>query len=280
MTLAKKFIDFVLFSSIFIACCAVVFCMETNILLGLELNSTNFYIFVFAATVTQYNFHYLIKTTAIPGSDRLQWSMHNRILHLIFLVGGIVLLVYSVLNFHFHHFFVLFFLGIIAFLYSFPFLPFKNRKRLKDFGLLKITTLALLWTLVTVWFPVNTMQYDKGLFIFIFLKRFLFMFVLCLLFDMRDIEVDKKENRKTLAVVLGKKKSYQLSYYLLAIFVLLTLAQFIYLPQIGFLLAMMGSAMATGFMIELTKKNNSDFIYLAGIDGMMLLQAVLVMLSV
>jgi 4-hydroxybenzoate polyprenyltransferase len=276
MTFIKRVANFILFSSIFIACCAVAFCMETNILLGLPLSSVNFYIFVFAATITQYNFHYLIKTTAALGSDRLQWSMHNRISHFIFLVGGIVLLIYSVFSFHFYHFFVLLCLGIISFLYSFPFLPFEKRKRIKDFGVLKITTLALLWTLITVWFPINGLNYDTGLFIFIFIKRFVFMFILCLLFDMRDIEVDSTEEIKTLAVVLGKKKSYRLAYWLLLVFILLAFAQYLYLPQLGFLLAMLASAVATSMIIEFTRKNNSDFIYLAGIDGMMLLQAILV----
>ena len=41
---------------------------------------------------------------------------------------------------------------------------------------------------------------------------------------------------------------------------------------------MLLSAAATFFAVELTKKTNSDFVYLAGIDGMMLLQAMLVYL--
>jgi len=44
------------------------------------------------------------------------------------------------------------------------------------------------------------------------------------------------------------------------------------------LIAMLLSGMTTFFIIEVTKKINSDFIYLAGIDGMMLLQAFLVYL--
>ena len=104
------------------------------------------------------------------------------------------------------------------------------------------------------------------------------MFILCLLFDMRDIEVDNSENIKTLAVVLGHKKSYHLSYLLLLLFVLLSIAQYFYVPQMRFLIPMIISAAATFVTIEITKKSNSDFVYLAGIDGMMLLQAVLVYL--
>lgn len=104
------------------------------------------------------------------------------------------------------------------------------------------------------------------------------MFVLCLLFDMRDIEIDRKENIRTVAVFLGKRKSYFLAYISLFLFIILSLVQFFYFAGTGVLIAMLLSAVITFFTIELTKKINSDFVYLAGIDGMMLLQAALVYL--
>lgn len=272
----KKAWELILFGSIFIASCAVAFCMETNILLGLPLNHFSFYCFVFGATLVQYNLHYLVKTIAVKDSIRLAWSQRNKTIHLILLITGIILILFSFFSFHLKHFMVLFCLGCVAFLYSFPFLPFGKKRRIKDYGFLKIITLALLWTLVTVWFPVNSMRYDPYLFLLVFVKRFVFMFVLCLLFDVRDIEIDGKEKINTLAVMLGKKKSYSVSYLLLIVFAIFSFAQYFYLPQMGFLIAMLISAIATYVTIEFTKRNNSDFIYLAGIDGMMLLQAMLV----
>lgn len=274
----KKLLEFILFTSIFVAGCAVAFCMETNILLGVAFNNFSFYCFVFGATIVQYNLHYIVKKVAAKDSARLRWSQRNKNIHLILLIAGSFLILFSLFSFHLEHFFILFVLGCISFLYSFPFLPFAKKKRIKDYGFLKITTLALLWTLVTVWFPVSGHAYDTGLFIFVFIKRLLFMFILCLLFDMRDIEVDNSEDIKTLAVVLGHKKSYNLSYFLLLVFVFLSIAQYFYVPQMRFMIPMLISAAATFVTIEITKKSNSDFIYLAGIDGMMLLQAMLVYL--
>jgi len=274
----KKLLEFILFTSIFVAGCAVAFCMETNILLGVPLNNFSFYCFVFGATIVQYNLHYLVKKVAAKDSARLRWSQRNKNIHVILLIAGSVLILFSLFSFHLEHFFILFVLGCVSFLYSFPFLPFAKKKRIKDYGFLKITTLAFLWTLVTVWFPMSGHAYDTGLFIFVFIKRLLFMFILCLLFDMRDIEVDNSENIKTLAVVLGHKKSYSLSYWLLFVFVLLCITQYFYFPQMRFLIPMVISAAATLVTIEITKRSNSDFVYLAGIDGMMLLQATLVYL--
>ena len=217
----KKVSEFILFSSIFIALCAVAFCMETNILLGLPFNSFSFYCFVFGATLAQYNLHYLVKTVAVKNSQRLAWSQRNKSMHFLLLVAAGGLILFSFFSFHLKHFIILAGLGGIGFLYSFPFLPFGKKKRIKDYGLLKIMTITFLWTLVTVWFPVNSMPFEPNLFLFVFVKRFVFMFVLCLLFDIRDIEIDRQEKIHTLAVMLGKKRSYFLSYTLLVLFMIL-----------------------------------------------------------
>ncbi|MEP6927985.1 MAG: UbiA family prenyltransferase, partial [Ginsengibacter sp.] len=181
----------------------------------LPLNTFSFYCFVFGATLTQYNLHYLVKTTAVKNSQRLAWSLRNKSLCKILLGAGLILILFSFLSFRLHHFIFLAILGAIAFLYSFPVIPFAKKKRIKDYGFLKIITLALMWTLVTVWFPVNNFLFEKDIFLFIFFKRFVFIFVLCLLFDIRDIEIDRKENIRTLAVFLGKKKSYLIIYIFL-----------------------------------------------------------------
>lgn len=102
------------------------------------------------------------------------------------------------------------------------------------------------------------------------------MFVLCLLFDLRDLEIDREEKINTLPVKLGKAACYRISYALLILLLLLSVVQYIYIPQLSFLTAMIISLLVTFWIIERTKTNNSDIIYLAGIDGMMLLQAVLV----
>lgn len=273
---AKNLLAFILFSSIFIAACAVSFAIETNIILGLPLNSPGFYGFIFGATLFQYNLHYVLKSNAAVNSARLNWSKKNTNIHYLLLLLGFLLIIISLFSFSLKHFYVLIFLGVIAFLYSFPFLPIGKKKRLKEFGILKILTLTLLWTLVTVWFPVNTMAYDPALFWLVFAKRFLFMFVLCLLFDMRDLDVDREEGIKTFPVRFGNKNSYLLSYFILVVFILLSAVQFYYWGQAGFFIAMIISAVATFIVIQITKKNQSDYIFLAGIDGMMLLQALLV----
>ncbi len=222
--------------------------------------------------------HYVLKVTAAEDSARLAWTMKNKKTHYLLLFIGFSLIIFSLFSFHLRHFYVLLCLGAIAFLYSFPALPFGKKKRLKEYGILKIITLSLLWTLVTVWFPVNTMSYDPALYWLVFSKRFLFMFALCLLFDMRDTDIDRKTGIRTFPVQFGIKNSYYFSYFILAIFLILSFIQYHFWGRPGFLFAMMISVIVTFVVIQFTKKHQSDFIFLAGIDGMMLLQALLVYL--
>lgn len=275
----KKIIGIFLYGNILISLCAVALCIETNLLLDLPLNSFSFYLFVFGATLLQYNLHYLFKTTAGAQSGRLRWSANNSHLYRILIAIAIVFIIYSLFNFQFRQLPALLIFGGIAFVYSFPILPFKNKKRIKDFGLLKIITLALLWTLVTVWFSVEEMRINDLSFQLIFLRRFIFVFLLCLLFDIRDTEIDRKENISTVSVKLGIERSYQLCFILLLMFVGLSVVQFVFTNNLVEFIAMLLSATATAMVVVYTKKNQSDNVYLFGVDGMMLLQALLVIFA-
>lgn len=275
----KKFTDFFLFGSVFISICAVALCIETNVLLHLPLNHISFYFFVLGATLVQYNMHYYFKTVAVINSKRLTWSLKNKVVHKILIAFGAALIIYSLFSFRFHHLIILLIFGAISFLYSFPFLPFTNKKKIKDYGLLKIVTLSLLWTLVTVWFPVVEIDISGLSFQLIFLRRFIFIFILCLLFDIRDTEIDRNQNIATLSVKFGIKKCYVLCYFLLVLFSGLSVIQFINSHDVMQLIAMLISALFTFIVIQFSKKNNSDVVYLACIDGMMLLQAGLVIFA-
>lgn len=99
------------------------------------------------------------------------------------------------------------------------------------------------------------------------------------MFDIRDMEIDRDENIRTIPVLAGVKKAYGIAYILLIVFVILSFVQHFKTPDLLQLNAMLVSAGATLLMVEYTKKNTSDFVYLACIDGMMLLQASLVIIG-
>jgi len=271
----RKLVDFLLFGAIFIGLCAVALCWETNMLLGLEPSHWSLYLFVFGATLVQYNLHYLFKKVQPFPSARQDWSVANRLTQKILLGLGAVGVLISLFWLEPRHFMVLVVLALLASLYSFPLLPF-TRKRLKDYGLLKIVLLSLEWTLVTVWFPADQEGVDITSYWLVFVRRFLFIYVLCLLFDLRDRVVDARNGIRTIPVRIGVRATYRLADMVLILFLLLSVTELIRTGNFPFFHAMLLSALITRFVIMLTKQYNNDYIYLAGIDGMMLVQAILV----
>lgn len=274
----NKLVDFFLFGSIFISLCAVALCIETSLLLNLPLKNPGFYFSVFGATLVQYNLHYFFKTSAIPNSRRLAWSLENKAAYKILITAGLVIMVYSLFSLPLRHYIIFSVMAILAFCYSFPLRPFTNKK-IKDFGLPKIITLALVWTTVTVWLPADNINFTDLSFQLVLVMRFIFIFILCLLFDIRDTDIDRKENISTLPVKLGNKRSYQWCYLLLVIFILLAITQYACFVGMMQFLAMMISGLITVGIIEYSKKYNDDLVYLVCIDGMMLLQALLVIFA-
>jgi hypothetical protein len=175
--MVKKLARLIVFGSFFIAACAVALCIESNLLLSLPLNNFAFYLFVFCATILQYNLHYLIKKKANFNSERFSWSQRNKQLHKIFSAISFAGVSISLFFLQLQHFKVVAVLCIIATLYSFPVLPLK-KKRLKEFGLLKIIILSLEWALVTVWLPLAQENLFTTTTWLIFLRRFIFIFIL------------------------------------------------------------------------------------------------------
>ncbi|MBL7769808.1 MAG: UbiA family prenyltransferase [Flavipsychrobacter sp.] len=271
----RNSVDFLLFSAVFIGLCAVALCWETNLLLGLQPGHWSLYSFVFGATILQYNLHYFFKKQHAFPSERQDWSVRNRFTQKILIGIGLVVVIVSMFWLEPRHFIVLVVLAVLASLYSFPLLPFVKRP-LKEYGLLKIGLLSLEWTLVTVWFPADQQGVDMTSYWLVFIRRFLFMFVLCLLFDLRDKELDATNGIRTLPVRLGIKITYRLADGLLLLFLLISLVQLFRTGNYPFFHAMLLSAVLTRLVIEQTKKINNDYIYLAGVDGMMLVQAILV----
>jgi 4-hydroxybenzoate polyprenyltransferase len=250
--------------------------METSLLLDVPFNSFYFYLLVFSATLGQYNIHYYIKRDANPDSDRFFWSVQHRKTYLILNIVGAAGVLTGLFHLKPKNLMVLAIVAIITILYSFPLLPFKKKKRLKDFGLLKILTLSYVWALITVWFPAVTLTRVTPDFQVVFIQRFIFMFVLCLAFDIRDVASDSRSGIRTLPVSLGIRRSYLIIYGGLVAFVAISVLQFSHTHQFMQFNGMVVSALATFFMIEYARGRNSDMLYLSCIDGMMLLQAILI----
>ncbi|MDQ3278304.1 MAG: hypothetical protein M3Q06_08250, partial [Bacteroidota bacterium] len=140
----KKLFDFFVFTSLFIACCAVLMVYQAFLLFGVQFPLA-LYLFVFFGSVCSYNFHWYLTPPEIPGASYKQrWNLSRRSLHLLLAVVGIVgAAVCSFLLLE--HWFWLGVTGLFTFLYSAPMIPFEPFTWLRKIAIGKTIYLAFAW---------------------------------------------------------------------------------------------------------------------------------------
>lgn len=204
----KKVRDFLLFSNLFVAFSAT--CLTISSCLLLDLRIFFFLlVFVFSSTLFSYNFsrlYTILKTeiTAVP--DRIKWGRSNK--KVLFVLMGLSLLMTLVSYYYLKREvqYLALVLGGVSILYTLPI----KRLRLREFGLIKILTIGLSWSLVTVLMPVlNEMEFElKNLILIV--GNVLYIIAITIPFDIRDMNADIKANIKTLPHYIGIEKSNQI----------------------------------------------------------------------
>ncbi|MBI4930937.1 MAG: hypothetical protein HY841_09260 [Bacteroidetes bacterium] len=268
----KKWADFLLYSNLFISFCAGAMTIETYFLIHSEINWL-YILFVCASTFALYNFQRLFYTAKASGdskSERHHWIFENKkplmILSAIALVGIAIIIFSFPLNF------ILWFLlfGLISLSY---FLPFTNLRRIP---LVKAALVALVWTCITYYFPVLFLSPSGGG-AGGGLSRFFFLLSLAIAFNIRDIEIDRKSAVKTLPVIYGEMPAKLLCVIFLLIFsALVFLSDYVLKIQI----ALLFSSLVTVILIFNASESRSEYFYSLWMDGMILLQLLLVLIAV
>jgi 4-hydroxybenzoate polyprenyltransferase len=235
------------------------------------------HLFIAGCTLMVYNLHFLLRKSLPQVSDRLRWTVKHKLWHYAIFFAGLLLSSISIFFLSWHIMIACVLLGILSFMYTLPLLPFA-KSSLRDFGWLKILTLTLVWTIVTSVLPL--LYWEKTLLDYPYeiLIRFTFLFTLCVAFDVRDMQTDLRRDIRTLPNLIGERNSYRLMDASIALFIILSIIQYLRYPSTGRLIAEILSAVATRLVIMYTKKHSSDRVYLGMVDGMMLLYGCLIAL--
>ena len=267
-----KWLHFILSHSIFIAICAVAMCFQTTVLL--QIYADRWLLgFVFFATVFSYNSYWLL-SKKIFGSVFYQPLFFKKELLKIILLGVyatglLVCYLQSLLTNN-----LIWPALILNLLYALPLLPFKVLSFTKRIGFLKPILLAFTWMYVTAFLPLlKPVSSLTGIETALLLNRFLFMLLLCVVFDNRDASIDKIKGLHSMATDL---KPGSLIFLVLILFVLLTGS--IYLLQyfgmeLQQAVALMLSALAIGYIYYLSLQKRGYFFYYFFVDGLMLFSA-------
>jgi 4-hydroxybenzoate polyprenyltransferase len=269
-------LHFILSHSIFVACCAVGLCFQTNILLHVPHNE-NLYGFIFFSTLCSYNFYWLLSKFYFSNRKfDLLFVKKQFTFFLVFLIAaiGTSYFVWQLPSL------MLYILAGIFFtlLYSLPLWPFSFTKKLHHAGFFKTILLSLTWAYVTTFLPVldaNNSQFTPTHFVLLlFATRFFFMLLLCIIFDTRDISIDKINGLHSLATDVSKKKLKIILVTVCLLHIFMALLFCYYYANIAQAIAFIVVGIVFWIMYAQSLKNNSYVFYYFGVDGLMLLSAV------
>lgn len=267
-----KWLHFILSHSLFIALCAVAMAFQTVLLLHLQADIF-LYGFIFFATMCSYNFYWLLSKYSLAGNFSLAFFLRTEMMEILLLVfaaaGMFFCFFYSSLQVN-NVWPAIFF----TILYALPLLPFRFLRFTRKAGVLKTTLLAFTWTYVTAFIPMQkALLLLNNAELFIITRRFLFMLMLCIIFDSRDIAVDKIRGLHSLATDLSPKV---LRYLIIFIFVILFATNFLF-HYFGITIAQTTALQVSTIILLIayyysTKKQGYLFYYFF-IDGLMLFSA-------
>lgn len=280
----RKFLDFLIFSNLFIGFCAVAQGLVTYHLLRVS-PVPSVLAFLFFATLAVYNFCVLIQKGAIHKRApyrRTRWVFqHHRFIVSITIVAVISLIPLFLMLSLSAQLFVLF-LGLISIAYAIPLFSINNKKfGLRNIPGLKLFLIAMVWSASTVTFPIielNQTAYSDVNFqeiILLTAKRFLFIAAITVPFDIRDLFQDKMNELKTIPTLLGERKAYVFCQFLLLAYLLLLLVF-----NQGFDLdfwALTSTILLSGWLIFKSNWEKNEYYYFFWLDGTMILQYLMLM---
>jgi len=175
----------------------------------------NLLAFIFLATITGYNF---VKYAGIAKLHHKSLAKNLRLIQIFSLVA-FVILVYFIFLQSISVIIISTILGLFTALYAVPVLG--NNTNLRGVSGIKIFVIALVWAGVAVLLPLVD-HYDLYSLdvLLIFIQRFLFVIVLTLPFEIRDLRFDMAR-LGTIPQIFGIKKTRIIGYLLVGIFMLL-----------------------------------------------------------
>ncbi len=290
----KQILQFIFFGNIFYGICAFVLAVEAGLQQYYPVNEGLFYLLACTVTILYYNFAYLTEKSPFLANPRALWYERNHIWLKIFQTGLSAIFIISLSFFVFRHgqqmlnqpvivWCALMLFPLVAVFYYGIDHRMMKRIALRNIGWLKPFIIGFSWAgLVTV-FPVfyycivEDIQFKPTLILTIlFIKNFMFISLLCILFDIKDYATDYNLQLKTFVVNIGLRRTIFFVIIPLAVAGLGSFVMYGYLhhfpvQRISMNMVPFLLLIAVAYSLQ---KRRSIFYYLIIIDGLMLVKAV------
>jgi len=265
-----SFFLFLINSNIFVSFCVLSLALSSEILLG----SYNYKIsqFVFFATIFTYNFQRIFRAGKLQRHVRTDWLKKNKSLIYLIMIIGAVISLYLFSDFKRNTQIAIIFSGILSVSY-----PFGLRK----IPFSKIFIISLIWTISTMLLLVleENISFSSNV-VFHLLVRFLFVFAICIPFDIRDIKYDNIK-LKTIPIIFGILKSKIISFISLFLVIIISIFQFWNNKlSIEFLIAIILSCIVSSIFISKSDEKKSDFFFSFWIESLSILLYLFLAISI
>lgn len=270
----------ILRSQLIVSLCALAFAAETYLVTGLHASHLGLTL-VFSSTLLLYNIAQLRFdiSRAIMGNIRL--SLTGDRMNVILAAASLIITLPLLTQINPLGQLVYLIISLSAILYVMPFrFRGRNVRGLREIPVFKNILLSAVWAFATVLLPfafTGSLQYDEQI-IFMALRRFLFVYSLTVIFDIRDQEHDRRAGFRTLPMSVGVKNTKALAIGTLVIFLALALAD----PAIRssavthYREALIFSALITMALIMLADTRRRNAYYIVIVDGSMIMQFLIV----
>jgi len=280
-----KVLRFIIYSNLLLAFAAVSLTLASQVLLGIKPHANAYLAVIFFSTLLDYNFHRLRAISKNPeasGIGKLKWTVANvqllKILLVAFLAGFVISLFYTGLEIMY----LLAPLALLSLLYSFSYTgKYKKSFRLFRIPGMKTILIAFIWTTATVFVPV--LQSENSItnshILLLYAERFTFIFAIAIPFDIRDMEADALSSLKTLPVTFGESNALKISNIFLLLSIVIVAFHYMDANMLFVLPAYLFSIACTFIFINNKTLKNTAFYHHGILDGSILMQGILILLS-
>jgi 4-hydroxybenzoate polyprenyltransferase len=290
----KKATRFLFFGNYFYGICAIALSIEASLQQHAVLNSLDYYLFVFCATVLYYTHAYIAEPSASSLNLRAQWYYDKRnivrwsqfILTLLVVFFGYRLLSANwraITSLGIYHWSLIAVFPVVAALYYGSASPQRSTHNLRNNGWLKPFVIGFVWAGCVTIYPVmfsyieqETVYTPDLIALLLFIKNFMYITMLCIMFDFKDYAADHNHQLKTFVVRFGLRKTI---FYILIPLTLIGLGTFILFailrdfPLLRILINTLPFILLIIVAYSMHRRK-SILYYLAIIDGLMLVKAI------
>ncbi len=292
--MVSKITQFIFFGNYFIGVLAVALTLESTLQLSVPFNSLAYYLLIFCAPVAYYTYAYMgaTKFIAAPNPRSAWYFKHKHFIkwsQWLFTSASICLFLYlfiknfySILHLPIPYWLIVFIILIAAVLYYGLLPSYFFNLNLRNTGWLKPFIIGFIWACTANILPLILLKIESGtnvpgsaLWIWLFVKNWMFCTVNAIMFDIKDYAIDANKELKTFVVRVGIRKT--IFYILLPLLSIGMLSLFIFTYIEGFPLVQVGCnlipfvlTMIVAFSLHNRKK---ILYYLIVIDGLILVKA-------